>query len=226
MKAARTSSARPPDPTVYPVEDEVGEEIIQRWICELLRPLLARFLAERGVRAFVGADQFFYWRQFDPRACVAPDVYVLPDVAPDTAVKVWKVWEDHVVPSLALEIVSDDPRKDCARSPERHAELGTQELVIFDPHRDEGPGRVRFQLYRRTQRGGFAQVLTTDADRVRSRALGCHLRAVGEGAAQRLRIATGGRGDVLYPTDGERAVRAEAELARLRAAQPRSRRRR
>lgn len=73
--------------------------------------------------------------------------------------------------------------------------------------------------------------MATDADRIRSRALGCHLRAVGEGTALRLRIASGARGDTLYRTDAERAEaeharaeaesaraeRAEAELGRLRA---------
>ena len=92
---------------MYPVEDDVGEEIIQRWICELLRPLLERFLLERGGRAFVGADQFVYWRQYEPTCCVSPDVYVMPGVDPATPVKTWKVWEDRVVPSFALEIVAE-----------------------------------------------------------------------------------------------------------------------
>lgn len=99
---------------------------IQRWICELLRPLLERFLIERGQLAFVGADQFLYWRQHDPVSCVAPDLYVMPGVAPDTDVKAWKNWESGVVPAFALEVVAEDRRKDYERAPARHAELGTR----------------------------------------------------------------------------------------------------
>ena len=43
---------------------------------------LARFLADRGERAFVGADQFIYWVQYEPTRAVAPDIYVLPGVDP------------------------------------------------------------------------------------------------------------------------------------------------
>ncbi len=36
----------------------MGEHELQRLIAELLRPLLERFLAERGIVAHAGADQF------------------------------------------------------------------------------------------------------------------------------------------------------------------------
>lgn len=81
------------DPTVYRVEDDVGEHEIQTYILELLRPLLARYLAERDVRAHVGSDQFIYWKEHEPQQCIAPDIYVLPGVSQDIAIDVWKVWE-------------------------------------------------------------------------------------------------------------------------------------
>jgi Uma2 family endonuclease len=206
-----------PDPSFYPVEDDMGESTLQRLITELLRPLLARFLAERGERAFVGADQFIYWQPHAPTKCVAPDVYVLPSVDPARAPGCWKTWETDVVPSFALEIVSDDLRKDYEEAPRRYEELGVGELVIFDPEGLSSPERVRWQIYRRLGARGFVLVRRTNADRVRSRALRCWLRVVGEGEAQRIRIATGPRGEELAPTDAERADAAEAELAVLRA---------
>src|SRR5512142_2221375 len=121
------------DPTVYPVEERVGEDILQRMIVELLRPLLARFLAERGEVALVGADQFIYYEQHNSTARVAPDVYVLPGVPPDTAVSVWKTWETGTVPSFALEVASTDWQKDYIEVPERCRQLGVKELVVFDP---------------------------------------------------------------------------------------------
>jgi hypothetical protein len=215
------------DPTHYPVDEKMGEGSLQRFISELLRPLLARFLAERGERAFVGADQFIYWVQHEPTRSVAPDVYVLPGVDPEIEIDCWKVWETEVVPSFAFEVVSRDVRKDYEVTPTRYAELGTGELIIFDPKFDVGADRSRWQVYRREPRRGFVRIVTTNADRVRSMVLGCWLRSVGEGAATRVRLAVGPSGDDLVPTDAELAAGAreakrrgqiaEAEAARLRA---------
>ena len=198
------------DRTVYPVEGEVGEHEIQTYILELLRPLIERYLAERGIGAHVGSDQYIYWAQYEPTRCLAPDVYVLPGVPQDIAIDVWKVWEREVVPSFVLEVVGRDPHKDYVLSPGRCAELGVKELVVFDPF----PSRQRrvFQVYRRVRRG-FRLVESTDADRVRSRELGCFIRVVGTGAATRLRLATGRSGGDIFLT-GEEAERAAKEEER------------
>jgi hypothetical protein len=204
---------------VYPVEDDLGEEMIQRRICEELRPQVEEWLASRGVIAFVGADQFVYFRQYDPSAVVSPDVYVMPGADPSASPRAWKLWEGGAVPSFALEVVADDRRKDYERAPSRYAELGVGELFVFDPRSREGRDRVRWQVYRRDARRGLAQALVTDADRVRSRALGCFLREIGEGGSLRIRLATGARGESLVPTAAERAARAaDAERAAREAA--------
>lgn len=223
------------DPTVYPEEEKVGEESLQRFICELLRPLIERWLAERGVLAFTGADQFVYYRQHDPHRRVAPDVYVLPGVRPGRRIRSWKTWESGIVPSFALEVVSSDRENDYVEAPARYGELGVGELVVFDPDFEDDPSRLRFQVYRRSARRGLARVVATREDRVASRALGCHLVAVGVGEETRLRLGIGRHGETIYPThaeheraekeheraekERERAARleAEAELARLRA---------
>src|SRR5262245_16961240 len=93
------------DPTVYPIEDDMGEGSLQRFISELLRGLIEKWLAWKDNLTFVGADQFFYWEKYNPTEGIAPDVYVLPGPAPNTRVGAWKVWETGYVPSFALEIV-------------------------------------------------------------------------------------------------------------------------
>jgi hypothetical protein len=198
------------DPTVYRGEDDVGEHEIQTYILELLRPLIERYLREQGIRAHVGSDQFIYWRQYDPQACVAPDIYVLPGVAQDIAIDVWKVWERNVVPSFVLEVVGRDPHKDYEEAPRRHAELGVEELIVFDPF--PGPDRIAFTVYRRGDTG-LRQVRSTADDRVVSEQLRCYLLRVGEGAATRLRLAVGDTGETLIPT-GEEAERAAKEVER------------
>ncbi|AUX27183.1 uncharacterized protein SOCEGT47_077640 [Sorangium cellulosum] len=126
---------------------------------------------------------------------IAPDVYVLPGVERSTRVGVWKVWEMGLVPSFAFEIVSRDIDKDYINSPAKYARLGVEELVVFDPDYQESRSGVRWQILRRTKRG-LLRVESTDADRIRSRVLGYHLRVVGEDGKVRcgsLTALTGGR---------------------------------
>ena len=239
VAAARKRSAEV-DTTIYPESDDLGEGELQRLICELLRPLLARFLAARGETWHVGADQFIYWQPRNSSARIAPDIYALRGVPQAQVIRSWKVWETGIAPAFALEIVSHDAEKDYEDAPSKYATLGVEELAIFDPEAGARLGRARWQVYRRirgrssradstgaralSRAPGFASVEVTNGDRVRSKALGCWLVAVSEGDGQRVRIGTGPRGDVLVPTDEEqvaieRAARiaAEAEVGRLRA---------
>jgi hypothetical protein len=215
------------DPTIYPIEEKMGEDLLQCWIVELLRPLVERWLRQRGVRALVGADQFIYYERHNPLLRVAPDVYVLPGVRADTRVPSWKTWEKGIVPSFALEIVSKNWEKDYIDAPERYRDMGVPELLVFDPAPERHTDRVTWQLFRRVRRRPLALVERSDGDRVRSRALGCFLRVVGAGDAVRLRIGAGPRGDDLFPTPEEAeqaalaardAERAAKEVALLAAA--------
>ena len=192
----------------------MGEDMLQRWIMELLRPLLQWWLSRRGIKAFVGADQFIYWRQHDPHARLAPDIYVLPGVDPRTRVRTWKLWQDRVVPSFAFEVASHDWEKDYFEGPARYDALGVRELVVFDPGFDEHVDGVRWQVFRRVGKRGLVRVEATRSDRVRSKALGCWLRAVGTGRDVRVRIGVGAQGEELVPT-AEEAERAAKEHERL-----------
>jgi hypothetical protein len=202
------------DPTVYPVEEKVGEDLLQRFIMELLRPLIARWFQHRGIRALVGADQFIYYRQHTPTLRVAPDIYVLPDLPPDSVIPSWKTWEGKgVVPSFALEIASEDWNKDYIEAPERYATMGVPEVVIFDPTPGLRPEGFSWQVFRRVAGRSLMRVEVSQGDRVRSKALGCFLRSVGTGDALRLRLGVGPRGDELFPTTDE-VERAEKEVER------------
>jgi len=213
------------DRVVYPISDDMGEHELQTLMREMLRPLLARFLAARGIDAHAGSDQFIYWEKGNPAACVAPDLYVLPGVPQSRVIANWKTWEERgIAPSLGIEIVTGDVEKDYEEAPERYDALGARELVIYDTRLEPGPRRIRrwrFQIYRRVS-GRFARVVATDDDRVRVRTLGAWLRVTGEAMERRLRLATGARGDTLVPTADEEArallARAEGLEAELREA--------
>jgi Uma2 family endonuclease len=197
-----------------PFENDMGEGSLQRFISEALRPQIERLIAAETEPTFVGADQYVGWHPDDPTKVVAPDVYVLPGVAPGEEFEFWKVWQTGIVPSFALEIVSKRKPKDYVDAPKRYADLGVKELMIFDPRpRKSG---VRWQVYRRVARRGFVKVETTDADRVRSKVLGCWLRMVGTGKMLRIRLASDPHGDDLVPT-AEEAERAKAVAERAKA---------
>ncbi len=207
------------DPVFYPEEETLGEDVIQRLVAVAFQLLLQRYLDERGVVAFVGADQLMYYFQGDPTACVSPDVYVMPGItlAEYGRIGCWKKWQGGIVPSFALEIMSihNKKKKDNRKSPARHDALGTNELVVFDPYSDELPARTRFRIFRRDQAGRLGCVERTNARQVWSEALGCYLRVVGQGNFQRLRITTDPHGDTLFPTEAEaQASRANDEARR------------
>ena len=221
------------DKTVYPVTDDMGDPTLQFLITLVLVPLLQRWLALSGKRAFAGGNTFFYWKQFDPSECLAPDVYLLPGVSLTPRVGAWKVWETGKVPTFALEIVSQDADKDYLKSPPKYDRLGVAELVVFDPDYAASQDRVQWQVFRRIKGRGLVKVEATNEDRVRSRVLGCFLRVVGSGDEVRLRIGTGPNGETLLPTDDEareeekrRADGAEAKLAEALAEIERLKRRR
>ncbi len=100
--------------------------------------------------------------------------------------------------------------------------LGTRELIVVDPEASGRRSRVRWHVFR-ARASGFQLVERSDADRVRSVQLGCFLRVVGKGAEQRVRIATGPKGEVLYPTMEEIAEAERAEKERERAEKERER---
>ena len=218
MPRAAAKLAVAHDPTFYPTEDDMGQGSLQRLVSELLRALIERWLETRGIAAFVGANQFFYWEQFNSSEGIAPDVYVLPGAPRSPKINSWKVWETHLLPSFALEIVSSEVDKDYLATPAKYARLGVEELIVFDPDFALSRSRVRFQVFRRTKRGLLRVVDSSDADRVKSRVLGCYLRVVGTEGALRVRLATGFNGETLFPTDAD-AARADAAQAKAETAQ-------
>ncbi|HWB75255.1 MAG TPA: Uma2 family endonuclease [Nannocystaceae bacterium] len=202
------------DRTEYPETEPLGEDLLQRWIVELLRPLVERWIGDPE-HVLVGADTFIYYEQFDAKQRYAPDVYVMRGVPQDIAMGAWKTWEGHPAPAFALEVVAQrNWMKDYERVPRRCAAIGVGELVVFDPYfarRRKRPG-ARWQVFRRTP-DGFTATLRSNEPQVWSDALGCWLVATGEGQKTRLRLAAGDAAVIVpTPEEAERAAK-EAERA-------------
>jgi Uma2 family endonuclease len=119
----------------YPDSDgtlvgETGFHVVQ--ILTTLATLRLRFRDRDDV--YVGANMLLYYRQGDPRAVVAPDVFVVLGTTPEER-RSWKVWEEKGrVPSVVFEITSPSTRdEDLLFKKALYEDLGVQEYVLFDP---------------------------------------------------------------------------------------------
>lgn len=204
-----------PAPVVYPETDHMGEHQTQFQIAVRLVPLVVAWLALQGRRAQVSGNQFWYFVEGDPKRCRAPDVYVVDGVAPNSPDRAsWKTWEGDRI-TFALEVASDDWKKDYDEAPADYDAAGAGELVIFDPGATtRSRKRVRWQVYRRVRGKGFVRVFAGGGDRVESKVLRCWVRLFDEDGNPRLRIATGRHGNELIPTDAERVEAEKREKAR------------
>jgi Uma2 family endonuclease len=203
-------------------EDDMGESAEQGEIIRVLLSALGVLAAERAWgNVYLGADQFFAWLRNEPMVRVSPDVYLVDEPPAPPLPKSWQTWlPGHHPPRWAVEIVSEDWKKDYEDAPTKYAQLGTRELVIFDPEAatsDTGRGaRVPFQVYRRDADDAFVLVYRGEGP-VRSEQIDAFLVVQRAGETVRLRVARDAAGDDLVPTADERVRVLEAELAALRA---------
>jgi Uma2 family endonuclease len=216
-------------------EEDMGEGNEQGLIIDVLRSSLRQLARERGwERVFIGADQFFAWVRDEPLVRISPDVYLLDDPPEPPLPASWQTWQPgHRAPRFAVEVVSSDEthpkrwRKDYDHGPQKYAQLGTSELVIFDPEvalgRVTHPERVPLQLYRREQDGAFVRV-AAGAGPVYSNELEAWL-IIRVDQVARLRLAHDEQGLDLVATAEEAAEqeRQRAEQERQRAEQERQR---
>jgi Uma2 family endonuclease len=211
-------------------EEDTGEGCEQGEIIRLLMSCLKELARERGwERVYVGGDQFFAWIQAEPLVRVSPDVYLLDDPPPPPRPPSWQTWlPGHRPPRVAVEIVSSDTwQKDYEEGPAKYAQLGTAELVIFDPDavvgKASGGGRTPLTIYRREADGGFVRVYAGSGP-ARSVELSAWIVSGSDGKVARLCLARDEAGKNLVLTveearEEERRAResAEREVARLRA---------
>ena len=85
---------------------------------------------------YVSADLFVYYEESNPRAVVAPDVFVVLG-APGHDRRSYKLWEEPKAPDFVLEVTSHSTRKEDQGTKRRvYAKLGVREYWRFDPTGD------------------------------------------------------------------------------------------
>ena len=82
---------------------------------------------------YVSGDLFIYYEEGNPRARVAPDVFVAFGV-PKRKRPVYKLWEERVAPAFVMEVASRGTwREDEGRKAKLYERLGVREYWQYDP---------------------------------------------------------------------------------------------
>ncbi|MBI4615083.1 MAG: Uma2 family endonuclease [Planctomycetes bacterium] len=208
-------------------EEDMGQSPEQDEIVQVFTSVLRQVGRELewGKRVLIGNDAFFAWLPEHPLVRVSPDIYLLFDPPPPPLPASWQTWlHGHRPPALAVEIVSGDEwKKDYEEGPEKYAQLGASELLIFDPAAmlEEGGDRLRLQVYQRTDDGLFVRQYAGPGTAA-LKTLNLYALACRTPAGPRLRLARDREGIELVPTaeeaqDAAEAARQEAEAARQEA---------
>lgn len=167
---------------------------------------------------YVGANMFLYYEENNPRAVVAPDVFVVIG-APKRLRDSYLLWNEPKGPDFVLEITSRSTRhEDQGRKKRVYASLGINEYFLFDPTGDYLRGRLQGFVLRRGRYERLPVVrLAHGEPSLRSDAVGLHLVVRGE----TLRLFDPERGRDLF-SYSELAA-AHAELAAAHAKEEKAR---
>ena len=170
---------------------------------------------------YVGSNNFLYYERGNPRAVVAPDVYVVVGASAHLR-DTYLLWNEPKGPDFVLEVTSKSTRgTDERRKRDVYAEFGVSEYFLYDPRAEylapplQG-WRLHDGVYRRLP---AVMVLSNRGVAVTSEVLGLELRDDREARMVRLHDRATGE-DLLTYEEAERA-REEAAAARRREAEAR-----
>lgn len=198
----------------YPESDgrPMGETEIHAQVLEDLRFALVRRYA--GVPdVYVWGNLFLYYREGDPKACVAPDIFLIRGVGKrtDNRRRTYKLWEEGGrVPALVIELTSESTQDEDVEKKKLYERLGVEEYFLFDPLGEYL--RPRLQGFR--LEGGRYQPLPQRVDgSLDSRTTGLILKPEGP----RLRLRDQETGENLLWAEEEAEARRAAEERASRA---------
>ena len=137
LAASRPPPLPPPDAVHYPDSDgqPLAESDFQRKPLVYACTALARRYRDRD-DVYVSAALFVYYEEGNPRAVVAPDVFVVFGASNHDR-RTYKLWEEPKAPDFVLEITSHGTRAEDEGTKRRvYARLGVREYWRFDPTGD------------------------------------------------------------------------------------------
>ena len=122
---------------IYPETDgkPMAESDFQRGPLTYLVEALRLYFQDQP-DIYVSGNLLIYFEEGNPRASVAPDVFVVRGVSGHDR-RIFKIWEEGKGPDIAIEITSDTTRrKDEVDKPKLYARLGVTEYIQYDPTGD------------------------------------------------------------------------------------------
>ena len=212
------------DGVVYPTSDgqPMAETPVHGDCMMYVTSALRWWFTKRGRDdVYVGMNNFLYYERGNPRAVVAPDVYVVTG-APVRPRDTYMLWNEPKGPDFVLEVTSKSTRgEDERRKRDVYASLGVREYFLYDPRAEWlTPPLQGFRLHEGTYRAVPAvTVLSNREVAVASEVLGLELRD--ERAERRVRLRDPATGEVLLTHEESERTREEAEQARREEAEAR-----
>ena len=211
----------PHDVVEYPCSDgqPMAETDIHAMCMVYVTCALRRWFERRGQEdVYVGSNNFLYYERGNPRAVVAPDVYVVVG-APACLRDTYLLWNEPKGPDFVLEVTSASTRReDERRKREVYAALGVSEYFLYDPRAEYlMPPLQGFRMRGGAYRPMSAVTMLPERNvAVHSEVLGLDLRDEREARMVRLHDPETGQNLLTYE-ESERA-REEEGAARQREA--------
>jgi len=83
---------------------------------------------------YVSGNMLLYYEEGNPRASVAPDVFVVDGVPKLPDRRIYRLWEEGAPPTFIVEVTSPSTRReDRAKKRDLYARLHVREYVLYDP---------------------------------------------------------------------------------------------
>ena len=213
------------DGVVYPTSD--GQPMAETPVhgdCMMYVTSALRWWFKKHGRddVYVGMNNFLYYERGNPRAVVAPDVYVVVGAPASPPRDTYMLWNEPKAPDFVLEVTSKSTRGDDERRKrEVYAALGVSEYFLYDPRAEYlAPPLQGFRLREGEYRALPAvTVLSNRGVAVASEVLGLELRD--ERAERRVRLRDPATGEYLLTHEEAERARGEEAAAR-RAAEARA----
>ena len=207
---------------VYPCSDgqPMGESDLHiMCMLHVLEVLKRHFEKRPREDVYVSANSFLYYEKGNPRAVVAPDVFVVRGVSSHLRDS-YLLWKEPKGPDFVLEVTSASTRReDERRKREVYAALGVRDYFLYDPRGEYlTPPLQGYRLHGGEYRPLPAvTVLPEGSAAAYSEVLGLELRDRREDHMLRLHDPAAGQ-DLLTYRESERAREAEASARREESA--------
>ena len=213
-----THTGLPHDAVFYPASDgqPMAETAIHRRCMVDVADTLELWFRKHGRDdVCVGSNNFLYYERGNPRAVVAPDIYVVVG-APAGLRDTYMLWNEPKGPDFVLEVTSASTRhNDERRKRDVYAALGGREYFLYDPRAEYlAPPLQGWRLHGAAYHAMPAvTVLSNRGVSIASEVLGLELRDEREERRVRLRDPATGK-FLLTHEESERAREEEAALRR------------